>query len=126
MGALGCPLLVFDVYLVAKTNLYLSDEINSPIYFSFVPSVYLLAVSIKLPPASIYSLKLGSSLDAPHPQSFPNVIAPRQISETRNPLFPADNTSSTITLNNTIYFIVIHTITAKGVNISVPLVVSLP
>ena len=34
------------MYLVAKTNLSLSFAINSPIYFSLVPSVYLLAVSI--------------------------------------------------------------------------------
>jgi hypothetical protein len=56
--ALGSPLLVFDVYLVAKTNLSLSFAINSPIYFSLVPSVYLLAVSIKLPPASTYELNI--------------------------------------------------------------------
>ena len=37
--ALGSSGFEIRVYLVASTNLSLSDDINSPTYFSLVPSV---------------------------------------------------------------------------------------
>src|SRR5262245_17044013 len=63
---------------------------NSPRNCSLVPSVYVFAVSMKLPPCSqkAWSMAKLSSLSAPKPQSSPKVIVPRQSSEILRPLLP--------------------------------------
>ncbi len=96
---LGSFILVKRVYFVAITKWSLSEAINSPTYFSLVPSVYLLAVSIKFPPEFAYKSKicLLSSLVEPQPHSSPKVIVPRASSKTLNPHLP-----------NNLYFILIH------------------
>src|SRR5579863_10637257 len=59
--------------------------------FSLVPSLYILAVSKKLPPASAYASIMAKlvSLSAPQPFSVPKPIVPRHNSETLRPERPS-------------------------------------
>src|SRR6188768_467177 len=63
---------------------------NSPSSRSLAPSPYMLAVSMKLPPALAKPSKmprLSSALD-PNERGSPKVMAPKHSSETRSPLAP--------------------------------------
>ncbi len=79
------------VYFVASTRRSRSSPTNSPKMRSELPPVYVLAVSMKLPPRSTYrsnSLR-ASSRSAPQPHSVPNVAAPSASGETRSPERPS-------------------------------------
>src|SRR5262245_41729462 len=82
---------MLNEYLVARTQRSRSELISSPTIFSLEPLVYMFAVSRKLPPAApnVSNIFRDSSAEPPQPQSSPNVIVPKQSSDTRKPELPS-------------------------------------